>query len=106
MLRIPNGDGSRKIRVVPNKFAALARELPPVRAIHPRRRTIQGFGVHDLIVETTDHSQAMALMSDSRVTDVLRSYKARYETAAEYLCNVKVDTTVGAGQGAAAGAGG
>jgi len=43
-LRLPNGDGSWKIRVVPNKFAALAREVPPTRTVHRSRRTIQGFG--------------------------------------------------------------
>jgi UDPglucose--hexose-1-phosphate uridylyltransferase len=32
-----------------------------------------------VIVETTDHSQAMALMSDAHVTDVLRTYKACYD---------------------------
>lgn len=79
LLRLPNGDGSWKIRVVPNKFAALVREVPPTRTVHRSRRTIQGFGVHDVIVETTDHSQAMALMSDVHVTDVLRIYKARYD---------------------------
>jgi UDPglucose--hexose-1-phosphate uridylyltransferase len=79
VLRIPNGDGSWRMRVVPNKFAALAREVPPVGAIHRTRRTIQGFGAHDVIVETTEHSQAMALMSDAQVTDVLRTYKARYD---------------------------
>jgi len=79
LLRMPNGDGSWKIRVVPNKFAALARDVPPTRTVHRSRRTIQGFGVHDVIVETTDHSQAMALMSDVHVTDVLRIYKARYD---------------------------
>ena len=64
---------------MPNKFAALAREVAPVGAIHRTRRTIRGFGVHDVIVETTDHSQAMALTSDAHVTDVLRTYKARYD---------------------------
>ncbi|HWX93159.1 MAG TPA: hypothetical protein VNY29_11065 [Terriglobales bacterium] len=29
--------------------------------------------------QTTDRSQAMALMSDVHVTDVLRIYKARYD---------------------------
>jgi len=79
VLRLPNGDGSWKVRVIPNKFGALAREVPPARAIHRSRRTIQGFGVHHVIVETPDHSQSMALLSDSHVADVLRIYQTRYD---------------------------
>jgi galactose-1-phosphate uridylyltransferase len=35
ILRLPNGDNSWKIRVIPNKFAALAREGPPARFTVP-----------------------------------------------------------------------
>ena len=44
VLRLPNGDGSWKVRAIPDKFGALAREVPPARAIHGFRRTIQGSG--------------------------------------------------------------
>jgi UDPglucose--hexose-1-phosphate uridylyltransferase len=66
------------VRVVPNKFAALARDVQPERTIRRSRRTINGFGVHDVIVESPDHSKLMALMSDAQVSDILRVYKARY----------------------------
>jgi UDPglucose--hexose-1-phosphate uridylyltransferase len=79
ILRLPNGDESWKIRIVRNKFAALARKVPTARTVHRSRRTIQGFGVHDVIVETPDHSQAMALMSDVHVADILRTNKTRYD---------------------------
>lgn len=68
-----------QVRVVPNKFAALSRELQATRSIHRSRRTIEGFGVHDVIVETPDHSQFMGLMSDAQVADVLRVYKSRFD---------------------------
>ena len=71
------GDGWQ-IRVIPNKFSALARDQQPDRTIHRSRRLINGFGVHDVIVETPDHAQVMALMTDNEVTDLLRVYKARY----------------------------
>jgi len=64
---------------VPNKFAAVSRDLHPVRNIQRSRRTIEGFGVHDVIVDTPDHSQFMALMPDARVADVLRVYKSRFD---------------------------
>ena len=78
VLRVPSGNGSWQVRVVPNRFAALARELEPTRVIHRSRRTINGFGVHDVIIETPDHSHVTALMSDAQVADVLRIYRTRY----------------------------
>jgi UDPglucose--hexose-1-phosphate uridylyltransferase len=68
-----------RARVVPNKFAALSRDLEPTRSIKRSRRSILGFGVHDVIVETPDHAQLMSLMDDSQVADILRIYKARYD---------------------------
>jgi UDPglucose--hexose-1-phosphate uridylyltransferase len=72
------GDGWQ-VRVIPNKFSALAREVEPQRKVQRLRRTIDGFGVHDVIVETPDHSEVMAEMSDAHVANILRVYKARYD---------------------------
>lgn len=79
VLRVPTGsEGKWQVRVVPNRFAALGRDLEPTRTIHRSRRTINGFGVHDVIIETPDHSQWMALMSESQIADVLRVYRTRH----------------------------
>lgn len=78
ILRIHDGDGW-KARVIPNKFAALSPDCKPERTIHRSRRSLGGFGEHDVIVETPDHSLAMALMPDSHVADILRVYKMRYD---------------------------
>jgi UDPglucose--hexose-1-phosphate uridylyltransferase len=79
MLRIPDKDGKWQVRVVANKFAALARESQLTRTIHRSRRSIAGFGVHDVIIETPDHSHLTALMDDAHVGNVLRAYKSRYD---------------------------
>lgn len=80
VLRIPtSANGSWQVRVVPNRFSALARDVEPTRIIHRSRRSINGFGVHDVIIETPSHAQFMALMSDPHVADVLRIYKTRYD---------------------------
>lgn len=76
--RLPDGDGW-KARVVPNKFAALSPDAKLERTIHRTMRSMGGFGEHDVIVETPDHSLAMARMTDQHVADILRVYKARYE---------------------------
>jgi UDPglucose--hexose-1-phosphate uridylyltransferase len=79
VMRVPGPNGSDwLVRLIPNKFAALQRDAEPERVIHRSRRTINGFGVHDVVIETPSHSQVMALMSDSEVLNILRVYKARY----------------------------
>jgi UDPglucose--hexose-1-phosphate uridylyltransferase len=80
VLRIPGEDGSWNVRVVANKFAALSPDVQPIRTIHRSRRTIGGFGRHDVIIDTPNHSHCMALMTDAHVASVLRAYKSRYDT--------------------------
>jgi UDPglucose--hexose-1-phosphate uridylyltransferase len=80
ILRVPGDAGaSWQVRVIPNKFAALQRDLQPTRTIQRSRRSLVGFGVHDVIIDTPDHAQPMARMSDACVANVLRAYKARYD---------------------------
>jgi len=80
VMRVPaNGSGPWQVRVVPNKFSALARDSQPTRTIHRSRRSIGGFGVHDVIIDTPDHSQVTALLDDAHVANVLRAYKSRYD---------------------------
>lgn len=80
VLRVPaDTHDAWQVRVVPNKFAALARESDPIRTIRRSRRSIGGFGVHDVIVETPDHSLTTAHMPDCQVANILRAYKARFD---------------------------
>ena len=80
VMRVPAGGGKPwQVRVIPNKFAALSREAQPNRSIHRTRRTIEGFGVHDVIVETPSHSLSIAHMPDSDVANILQCYRARYQ---------------------------
>ncbi len=78
VMRIPDG-ASWQVRVVPNKFAALSRDAPLYRMITRSRRTMSGFGVHDVIVETPDHSATTALMDDGHVANVIRCYRRRFD---------------------------
>src|ERR1035441_8621771 len=80
VLRVPaSPDVPWHARVIPNKFAALLRDVQPTRTVHRTLRSINGFGVHDVIIETPDHSQVLALMPDSYVAEILRIYKTRYD---------------------------
>jgi UDPglucose--hexose-1-phosphate uridylyltransferase len=73
-------DAAWQVRVVANKFAALSPDAQPTRRIHRSRRSMGGFGVHDVIIDTPNHAHFMALMSDAHVANVLRAYKARFDT--------------------------
>lgn len=80
ILRVPiSADVPWHSRVFPNKFAALSREGQPTRSTHRLRRVVNGFGIHDVVVETPIHSRIMALTSDSHVSEILRIYKTRYD---------------------------
>ncbi len=73
-----NGVGDWQIRVVPNKFSALAREGEPERKITRSQRTMNGVGIHDVIIEGRDHAATTALMSDEQVANIIRCYRTRY----------------------------
>jgi UDPglucose--hexose-1-phosphate uridylyltransferase len=66
------------VRVIPNKFAALSSEVQPTRSLQHLRRRIEGFGFHEVIIDSPDHSRYMGLLSDEHVASILRVYKARY----------------------------
>ena len=71
-------EGQWQIRVVPNKFSALAREGEPTRRIERSKRTMNGVGVHDVIVEGRQHDLTTALLPEEHVANIFRMYKQRY----------------------------
>jgi UDPglucose--hexose-1-phosphate uridylyltransferase len=68
------------VRVIPNKFAALDSSAQPTRNLQHLRRRIDGFGFHEVIIDSPDHSACMALLPDAHVASILRVYKERYDT--------------------------
>jgi UDPglucose--hexose-1-phosphate uridylyltransferase len=66
------------VRVIPNKFAALSSEAQPTRGMQDVWRRIEGFGFHEVIIDSPDHSCCMALLPDAQVASILRVYKERY----------------------------
>jgi UDPglucose--hexose-1-phosphate uridylyltransferase len=66
------------VRVIPNKFAALSSEVQPTRSLQHLRRRIEGFGFHEVIIDSPSHSHYMGLLPDSHVAMILRAYKERY----------------------------
>lgn len=76
-------DGSRPntpgwhIRVVANKFPALRIEGGLNREGEGIYDKMNGIGAHEVIIETPDHKQTMATMTDKYVEDILWSFRDR-----------------------------
>jgi UDPglucose--hexose-1-phosphate uridylyltransferase len=74
--------GAWKIRVVPNKFPALA--IPSIGGEARRRRRqglyleMDGCGQHEVVIETPDHSRTVATMTVEEVEAVVRTYRERF----------------------------
>ncbi len=77
VMRFPTSKPSA-VRVIPNKFAALDSLAQPTRSLQDVWRRIEGFGFHEVIIDSPDHSCCMALLPDEQVARILRVYKERY----------------------------
>ena len=56
VMRAPASGEPWAVRVIPNKFAALSSEVQPTRSLQHLRRRIEGFGFHEVIIDSPDHS--------------------------------------------------
>ncbi|MFQ5663956.1 MAG: galactose-1-phosphate uridylyltransferase, partial [Terriglobia bacterium] len=74
--------GGWQVRVVPNKFAALESAGALARTSVGLKRTITGVGIHEVIVETPDHSTTLALMREQEMEQVIHTYLGRYHAVA------------------------
>jgi UDPglucose--hexose-1-phosphate uridylyltransferase len=80
--RMPQ-DGSWQVRVIPNKFAALAASGELVRRSEGLKRIISGVGIHEVIIETPLHDKTLALLSEAEVEHVVRTYHQRYNAVTD-----------------------
>jgi UDPglucose--hexose-1-phosphate uridylyltransferase len=67
------------VRVVPNKFSALV----PDGSLSRREedglfRKMDGVGQHEVIIESPQHNQGIALMENKQVEEILLAYRERY----------------------------
>ena len=63
--------------MVPNKFPALGIEGGLDREGEGLFDRMNGIGAHEVIIETPDHQQTLATMSDKAVEEVLWAYRDR-----------------------------
>jgi UDPglucose--hexose-1-phosphate uridylyltransferase len=97
----PNGPGWR-VRVVPNRFPALSHEDGLHLSGDALARRMDGFGVHDVIIETPRHALSMSELTPEEVREVFLTYRARLADLAtdERLAYAMIFKNVGAPAGA------
>jgi UDPglucose--hexose-1-phosphate uridylyltransferase len=76
-------DSSWRVRVTPNKFAALSYEGERKRLVQGIRRTVTGVGIHEVMVETRAHNMTTALLTDQEVELIIQTYMNRFQFASQ-----------------------
>lgn len=71
------GPGGWRVRVVPNKFAAVGPDLPPTRHNVGRYLFAEGFGIAEVIVEHPLHNTSLAMMTAEEVQRVVQAFRER-----------------------------
>jgi UDPglucose--hexose-1-phosphate uridylyltransferase len=77
----PNGSGPNtpgwSLRVVPNKFPALQIEGDLNRQGDGMYDKMNGIGAHEVVIETPEHGDTLAGMSEQRIEDILWAFHDR-----------------------------
>jgi UDPglucose--hexose-1-phosphate uridylyltransferase len=73
------GSGSEwELRLVPNKYAALEQEGFPHRKINGVKRSINGIGYHEVLIESASHNASIAIMKIKEIKNLITAYKERF----------------------------
>jgi UDPglucose--hexose-1-phosphate uridylyltransferase len=71
-------DGKWQVRIIPNKFPALARAGDRIRTVNGIKRQLTGVGLHEVVIETPLHNLTTALLPVEDVRNILLSYRTRH----------------------------
>ena len=76
LFRIGNGD-HWKVRILENKYSSVDRNVEPVRRQEHLFKEMDGFGIHDVIVENPAHNKTLAIFTHEELLDLLQAYLER-----------------------------
>jgi UDPglucose--hexose-1-phosphate uridylyltransferase len=85
-------NGKWAVRAVPNKFAALQRDIPFQPKRFGRFLRATGYGIAEVIIETPLHNSTLATMDQQSVEDIIKVYKSRYLSVAreKQICFINI----------------
>ncbi len=76
-LVVRDAGGAWRQRIVPNKFGALSPTAPPRRLEAGVARMTEGYGFHDVLIESPHHNTTTALMPAAEVASALAALRDR-----------------------------
>jgi len=76
----PPDEAGWRVRVVPNKFPALTRGDTPVRNCRGLFESLDGIGVHEVIIESPDHDKELPDLPPDHVRDILSACQSRFRS--------------------------
>ncbi|MCJ7485132.1 MAG: galactose-1-phosphate uridylyltransferase, partial [Candidatus Aminicenantes bacterium] len=74
-----------KVRVVPNKFPALSRGTPPSKPTGDLFQSMEGIGVHEVVIENPDHGIELSDLPVPHIRDVFRVFQMRIKAIEQEL---------------------
>jgi len=74
-----------KVRVVPNKFPALNRGTPPPMPPGGVFQSMEGIGVHEVVIENPDHGFELSDLPVPHIRDVFRVFQLRIKAIEQEL---------------------
>ncbi len=97
-----------KLRIVPNRYAAVSRPEQIPDTPLPRMRVADmhlfapGYGAAEVVIESPKHNDNLAFMEKSDVYEIIKSYKERFNTLSEdpNIAMVNIFKNYGASAGA------
>jgi len=73
------GNGKNwEVRVTLNKYAALSLDVEPYEKTDEFFRSRGGYGHHEVVIETPKHNLTTALLPESSISNIIKTYKERY----------------------------
>jgi len=72
-----DASGKWLIRVVPNKFPAFSRDCPEGRLTGGLYESYGGYGMHEVVIETPDHSGRFETLPEWHAAEIIRTYAGR-----------------------------
>lgn len=78
VFRLEDERGRWSTRVVKNKYPALHEDVIPVQSGDFFRTKVDGFGIHEVIIDSPRHDRGLTDMNFHEIANVLDTYRRRY----------------------------